>query len=82
MSLKKRLDRIREGFEKQAPAAVLSIMHRANDDLRSSGMLDRVVGEGRLAPEFALADSRGESVHLSDLLRRGPAVLSFFRGDW
>ena len=50
MTLQQRLDRIREGFEKQAPAEALAIMHRATDDLRSSGILDGVVGEGQEAP--------------------------------
>ena len=82
MSLQQRLDRIREGFERQAPAAALSVMHRATDDLRTSGILDGVVGEGRQAPDFTLTDSRGESVQLHAQLQRGPTILSFFRGDW
>ena len=82
MSLQQRLDRIREGFENQAPAAALAIMHRATDDLRSSGILADVVGEGRLAPSFALTDSTGSSVSLDSLLKKGPVVVSFFRGDW
>ena len=82
MSLQQRLDRIREGFESQAPAEALAIMHRATDELRSSGMLDGVVGEGLQAPDFTLSDSTGEQVRLHSLLERGPVVLSFFRGDW
>jgi len=82
MSLQKRLDRIREGFEKQAPEAALAIMHRATDDLRTSGILDGVVGEGRKAPDFALVDIGGREVRLHSLLDKGPAVLTFFRGDW
>jgi hypothetical protein len=82
MSLQQRLDRIREGFEKQAPPAALSIMHRATDDLRTSGIIDGEVGGGRKAPDFTLSDSRGESVQLLALQERGPVVLSFFRGDW
>ena len=33
-TLAARLDRMREGFEKQAPAEALAIMHAATDDLR------------------------------------------------
>ena len=33
--LQTRLDRIREGFEAQAPAEALAVMHRATDDLRA-----------------------------------------------
>lgn len=82
MSLQQRLDRIRQGFENRAPAAALSIMHRATEDLRRSGMLDGVVGEGMQAPGFTLSDSTGQKVRLQTLLERGPAALSFFRGDW
>jgi cytochrome oxidase Cu insertion factor (SCO1/SenC/PrrC family) len=82
MSLQARLDRIREGFEKEAPAEALAIMHRATDDLRASGIMDGVVGEGQSAPDFTLEDSRGQSTTLSDLRAKGPVVLTFFRGDW
>ncbi len=82
MSLQKRLDRIREGFEKEAPAEALAIMHRATDDLRNSGILDGVVGEGLNAPDFTLSDSHGMAVSMESLRTRGPVVLTFFRGDW
>jgi hypothetical protein len=76
------LDRIREGFEKQAPPEAVALMHRATEDLRNSGIMDRVLKEGQAAPAFELLDSRGNLVSLRGLLGRGPAVLSFFRGHW
>ena len=82
MHLQQRLDRIRAGFEKQAPPEALAIMHRATDELRASGMLDHVLGEGQQAPDFTLGDSRGTPVALAAVLDRGPVVLTFFRGDW
>ncbi len=82
MSLQARLDQIRGGFEKEAPAEVLAVMHRATDDLRASGIMDGVVGEGQQAPDFTLEDSRGQAVTLSELRTTGPVVLTFFRGDW
>jgi hypothetical protein len=82
MSLKERLDRIRQGFEKQAPAKALAIMHRATDDLRQSGVADRALKEGQPAPGFELKDSNGSSTSLAALLQQGPVVLTFFRGKW
>jgi hypothetical protein len=82
MSLQARLDRIREDFEKTAPPAALEVMHRAIDELRESGIIDGVVGEGQRAPDFTLEDSRGRPTGLADLLSQGPLVLTFFRGDW
>lgn len=37
---------------------------------------------GATAPEFELPNALGEPVRLSELLRQGPVVLSFFRGGW
>jgi peroxiredoxin len=37
---------------------------------------------GDRAPDFALPNARGRMTRLSDLLRRGPVVLVFYRGGW
>ena len=42
-TLAERLDRIRDGFAKQAPEAARNVMHRATDDLRNSGILAGIV---------------------------------------
>ena len=80
--LQKRLDRIRESFESQAPADVLAVMHRATDDLRASGILDGVIQPGDTLPAFRLPDVNGAQVESADLLAGGPVVLTFYRGAW
>ena len=37
---------------------------------------------GDKAPDFTLPNVRGESVSLSDILAKGPAVVAFYRGAW
>ena len=37
---------------------------------------------GEQAPEFTLPNTRGESVSLAALLKKGPVVLNFYRGAW
>lgn len=37
---------------------------------------------GDEAPDFELPDAAGRPVRLSDVLRNGPVVLSFYRGEW
>jgi hypothetical protein len=37
---------------------------------------------GDKAPDFSLASTAGARVTLPELLRRGPLVLVFYRGDW
>lgn len=82
MELRQRLDRIREGFEQQAPPEAIAIMHRATESLRASNILRGVVKEGHAAPAFELASSKDGSIRLDGLLGRGPLVLTFFRGHW
>ena len=81
-TLKERLDRIREGFESQAPERAKIVMHRATEDLRDSGILDRLPAVGSSLPAFELPNTEGQIVRSDDLLSRGPLVATFYRGLW
>lgn len=81
-TLQERLDAIRAGFADRAPAEAREVVHRTTQELIDSGLAEAAIGEGDTAPPFELPDSRGEPVDSSELLARGPLVLSFFRGDW
>jgi hypothetical protein len=82
MSLEDKLAAMRDAAAKRIPPDRLAIMHRATDDLRRSGILDRIVKVGSRMPAFALTNHDGSRVASADLLARGPLVLSFFRGSW
>jgi hypothetical protein len=82
MSLEDTLSATRALFEKKVPADRRAIMHRATEDLRRSGMLDRIVKVGARMPSFSLENHDGRLVSSDDLLAGGPLVLSFFRGSW
>lgn len=81
-TLAERLDRIRESFEGQAPAEALQVMHRDTEDLRNSGILDRVPKVGDTLPAFTLPDTEGRPVSSAELLAEGPLILMFYRGTW
>ncbi|HVH31692.1 MAG TPA: hypothetical protein VNA31_08545 [bacterium] len=84
MTLKERLDELkaRSDTNPRISPEARAIMARSIEDLRKSGIVDRVVRVGDRAPDFTLPDSAGKLVSLGELLARGPAVLSFFRGRW
>ena len=82
MSLQSKLDNMREQFESTAPPEALEIMHRATNDLLTSGIMDSALKAGDRAPDFSLADQNGGMVRASDLLSDGPLVISFYRGVW
>jgi hypothetical protein len=82
MSLKEQLATLRTQSAAKIPPEKVAIMHRATEDLRRSGIMDRVLRVGASAPAFALANHDGRRVSSTELLARGPMILSFFRGSW
>ena len=82
MSLEEKLAAIREMAKTRQPPEVRAVMHQAIEDLRASGIMDRVAKVGAPAPDFTLPSQTGQPVSLAALRARGPVVLSFYRGRW
>src|SRR5262249_51461312 len=64
------------------PRSAIEAMHGAAAELLASGAAARVKKVGDEAPEFALSDSDGNIVSSVELLKKGPLVVSFYRGAW
>lgn len=82
MTLDEKLATIREAASKRLPPETQAVMRRANEDLRASGILDRVIKVGDPLRAFSLHNAYGREVRSSDLLAEGPLVLTVFRGSW
>ena len=48
----------------------------------ASGAASRAKKAGDIAPDFSLKDLKSKAVSSADLLKRGPLVVSFYRGVW
>ena len=82
MSLKEQLATLHAQSEAKIPPEKRAIMHRATEDLRRSGIMERILKPGASAPAFELANHDGRRVSSVELLAGGPMMLSFFRGSW
>lgn len=82
MKLQEKLDDYKKGFLKKVPEDALSIMKRATEDLRNSGIMDQTIKVDQKAPDFELKNVDGKNVVLSELLKKGTVVLGFYRGRW
>jgi peroxiredoxin len=87
MSLQAKLDAFKADFESgkppyNAPRAVIEIMHRATAELIATGAASRTKKAGDTAPSFSLKDPNGNVHNSGELLRRGPLILTFYRGAW
>jgi hypothetical protein len=82
MSLAENLAKLREESKRQVPADQYEVMIRATENLAKSGIIESALKKGDTAPEFVLPNALGTGVSLSELLKKGPVVLSFYRGGW
>ncbi|MBB3386840.1 MULTISPECIES: peroxiredoxin-like family protein [unclassified Rhizobium] len=87
MSLQAKLDAFKADFEAgkppyKVPYSVIETMHRATAELIASGAAERALKAGDKIPRFTLDDPDGNKVSSIDLLRKGPLVISFYRGVW
>ena len=82
MSLDQQLAAFKVEFARMAPAGRVALYEAKIEELRASFARDTAIRAGDRAPDFALPDARHDLVSLSDVLRRGPAVVTFYRGGW
>jgi peroxiredoxin len=87
MTLQSKLDAFKTDFEAgkppyNVPPSVIQTMHRATAELTASGAATRALKAGDKAPAFTLNDPEGQSISSSELLAKGPLVVSFYRGVW
>ena len=82
MNLQSKLDEYKKSFLEKAPPEAVKVMQKATEDLKNSGILEKVLKVGESAPDFSLPDVNGNLVKLMGLLAQGPVVISFYRGQW
>ena len=82
MSLQAKLDEYKANFKKTAPGDAQKTMHQAGEELRDSGILERVLKIGDQAPHFTLENAEGRMVRSEDILSQRLMVLTFYRGRW
>ncbi|MGA2352610.1 MAG: peroxiredoxin-like family protein [Terracidiphilus sp.] len=81
-TLQDQLDEITANTRQLVQADRLAISERAVEELFASGIEDRILPVGALAPDFALNDAHGRLVRSQDLLALGPLIIKFLRGRW
>jgi peroxiredoxin len=80
--LQDQLDQITANTRTLVQPERLAIGERSIEELFASGVEQRILPVGSVAPQFALPDFSGRIVCSADLLALGPVVLNFFRGRW
>jgi peroxiredoxin len=66
----------------QLPSEALADFYQSITTLVQRGIAQQSVKVGEKAPDFTLPDVFGKQITLSDLLKQGPVVVTFYRGEW
>lgn len=82
-SLKHDLDAFREEWTRRVGADTATLVAQDIDNLRQSGLLDRVARAGSPVPALSLPDATGDRVDCAPSPRMARSILSlFYRGGW
>ena len=82
MTLREKLSELRKKGEAKRDPNITAQMHKATQELRASGIMDRVLKVGSKAPLFALPNAHDRVMSSAELLAKGPLVVTFYRGHW
>lgn len=81
-SLQSTLNQRKSEFEKTAPDDLKQIYAEGIKSVESSGILSSALNVGDKAPNFSLSNALGQPVSLSDYLKKGTVILTWYRGGW
>lgn len=82
MSLKAQIDAYNVQKDAKLPADVLALMNTTNEEPIAQHIKDNALQIGQKVENFSLANHNGENIELADLLKKGPVIISFYRGGW
>jgi peroxiredoxin len=82
MTLQDELDALRAEFVRMAPPGRAALYDAKVEELQQTFRIEKALKTGDNAPDFTLPNPSGRPVSLARLLRRGPVVMTFYRGGW
>ena len=82
MSLKEQLAENRAAWYQRVPAERQAMIQRHIDQLRSGAITRTMLKVGDHAPAIVLENAKGATVDVGTLLKKGPVIVSFYRGGW
>lgn len=80
--LKSKLEEKKRNFSLNADDAKKKAYEEGITFVKESGILENAKKNGDVAPDFTLNNALGEPVQLSDYLKKGKVVLTWYRGGW
>ncbi|WP_109829828.1 peroxiredoxin-like family protein [Reichenbachiella versicolor] len=81
-TLKSKLEERKSTFSLKADEDTKKVYKEGIESVEKSGIVTSAKQVGDKAPEFTLNNALGEPVSLSEYLKKGKVVLTWYRGNW
>ena len=81
-SYKEGLRQLRSQLKEMLPSDALATFDHDAMQLENSYSSILQLKEGEKAPDFTLLNALGDTIKLSDLLKKGKVIVTFYRGTW
>jgi len=65
-----------------AKESTRAVMDEATKKLKNSAIINKARKKGQTYIDFELKDAHGKSIKVSNELKKGPVILTFYRGGW
>jgi len=82
VSLKSKLNELKNSFNAKTPEEVKTVYEVGVKLVEESGIIARAKQVGDDAFDFKLSNANSEMVSLNNFLKKGPVVLTWYRGGW
>lgn len=82
MKLNQQIKNTIQLFRDTLPPDLSALIEQGAGEISAFDIIENALKVGDSVPEFTLATYKGESRSLSDYLKQGPLVLTFYRGAW
>lgn len=76
------LNNIQQAWIKETDSAIVQKFNNATEELNNSGIAKTALQVGDSVMDFELKNASGQMVKLSDILQKGPVLLTWYRGGW
>ena len=80
--LANRLDSFQQAYNSRADQDLVTLFNNGVEALKKSPFLNEALTVGDKAPDFKLANALNQPVLLASFLKKGPVVLTWYRGGW
>ena len=82
MSLQEQLTTLKEANLAKFPEEIKNVIFDDLKQLSESGLIESAPNTNDILKDFNLPNHRGEVSSLAELRKRGPVVVTFYRGGW